>query len=377
MATLPHDIDEISTRFDIPGEYVRAELCGSGHINDTYFAEFRQQRKMRRVVLQRINHVVFKKPVELMDNFARVTHHLQEKLLKASGADAQRQGLRLIPARDGSFLHVDPEGNHWRCLHYIEKSYSLDRATSPEDARQAGVAFARFQKFLADFPGQSLHETIPYFHHTPKRFETFQEVVRDDTHQRRASCAPEIEWALSQESMTRLVIGKLESGELPVRVTHNDTKFNNVLFCEETDEAICVTDLDTVMPGTVLYDFGDQIRTTTTHAPEDETDLGKVVIDLEMFRGLVEGYLCEAHTFLTAGERELLAFSGRLITFQIGLRFLTDYLQGDVYFKTHRPSHNLDRARAQFALCRSMERVQGPMEKIVAECAAAAVPPVS
>ncbi|MDL5049751.1 phosphotransferase [Oscillatoria amoena NRMC-F 0135] len=348
------------------GRFIRAELCGSGHINDTFFVECKPRRKIRRYVLQRINHFVFKSPETVISNMVMVTGHIAGKIDATPNADT-RECIRMVPTTTGAWFHRDDGGNYWRCLHFIERSYNRDNAESPADAAEAGRIFARFQSFLSDLPAGKLGETIPRFHHTPTRFINFSDALAKDAHNRAAICRETIDWALSKEPMTTVISSGLDSGALPVRVTHNDTKFNNVLFCEDTDRAICVTDLDTVMPGSILYDFGDQIRTTTSHAAEDEPDTSKISIDLDMFEGLTRGYLSEAIGFLTPEEIRLLVFSGRLITYQIGLRFLTDYLEGDVYFKTHRPRQNLDRARAQFALARSMENHGDAMEKIVEE----------
>ncbi len=364
MSTLAFDISAISSHFKVEGRFTRAELCGSGHINDTFFVEFKPKQKIKRYVLQRINHFVFKEPPAVVQNMVMVTEHIARKLAAMPSSDP-RECIRMVPTLKGDWFHRDDEGNYWRCLHFIERTYNRDNAESPEDAFEAGRIFARFQSYLADLEVGQLRETIPFFHHTPTRFSRFREVLSRDSQNRAKECRKEIEWTLAQEPMTSVIASKLESGALPTRVTHNDTKFNNVLFCEDTDRSICVTDLDTVMPGTILYDFGDQIRTTTTHAAEDEKDLNKVIIDLDMFEGLTRGYLSEALSFLTPEELKLLVFSGRLITFQIGLRFLTDYLEGDVYFKIRRKGQNLDRARAQFALVKSMELHAEKMQNIV------------
>lgn len=368
MSTLAFDIASISSHFKTEGQFTRAELCGSGHINDTFFVEFKPKRKIKRYVLQRINHFVFKEPLKVIENMVLVTEHIQHKLSARGDTEPQRESIRMVPTIDGKYFYQSPEGDYWRCLHFIERSYNRDVAESPADAYEAGRIFSRFQHLLSDLQVSSLHETIPSFHHTPTRFKRFQEVLKKAPESKIKEARKEIQWAHSQESICSIITGKIEDKSLPTRVTHNDTKFNNVLFCEDTEKAICVTDLDTVMPGTVLYDFGDQIRTTTSPAAEDERDLSSVVIDLEMFEGLARGYLSEAQDFLTVQEIDLLAFSGRLITYQIGLRFLTDYLEGDVYFKTHRPGHNLDRTRAQFALAQSMETSQDKMNSIVQKC---------
>jgi Ser/Thr protein kinase RdoA (MazF antagonist) len=243
--------------------------------------------------------------------------------------------------------------------------YIINIAEKPDQAYEAGRAFGCFQKLLADLPASSLHETIPFFHHTPRRFAKFKEVLEKDSQARAGGASDAIAFVLKREPMVSVITKALEDGSLPLRITHNDTKINNVLFDNKTGKAICVIDLDTTMPGSALYDFGDMVRTTTSFAAEDEKDLAKVRMEKEMFRALAAGYLEEAGDFLTDKELELLVFSGELITFTIGLRFLTDYLEDDVYFRIHRPGHNLDRARVQFALVKSMEDQEKEMEECI------------
>ena len=269
--------------------------------------------------------------------------------------------LRLIPARDGRAWHVDAEGNHWRAYHFIEKARTYDAVESTEQAFQAARAFGRFQELLAGLPAPRLHDTIPDFHHTPKRFKALEKAIAADVAGRAILVKPEIEFALARQSIT----GVLLDANLPERVTHNDTKFNNVMLDDATGEGICVIDLDTVMPGLAPYDFGDMVRTTTSPAMEDEQDLSKVTMQFPMFEALVRGYLSSAGEFLTKAEKDLLAFSGRLITFEIGIRFLTDYLAGDTYFKVHRNGHNLDRCRTQFKLIESIEQQEEKMDRLV------------
>jgi Ser/Thr protein kinase RdoA (MazF antagonist) len=269
--------------------------------------------------------------------------------------------LTLIPACDGRAWHVDENGGHWRAYSFIDGARSYDSVERPEQAQQAARAFGMFQKLLADIPAPRLHDTIPDFHHTPKRFAALEQAIGADVANRAALAKREIEFALSRRAMTSVL---LDAG-LPERVTHNDTKFNNVLLDDETGEGICVIDLDTVMPGLAAYDFGDMVRTTTSTALEDERDLSKVAMQLAMFEALVRGYLETAGGFLTKEEKEFLAFSGKLITFEVGIRFLTDYLSGDVYFKTHREGHNLDRCRTQFKLVESIEEQEERMSRLV------------
>jgi Ser/Thr protein kinase RdoA (MazF antagonist) len=338
------DLRPIAGQFKIAGDFISATPLGNGHINDTYCVTCRD----RRVVLQRINTQIFRDPVALMENIVRVTAYL--------GAP------KLILARDGRPFHRDDAGNFWRMYHFIDDARTFDVADSPRQAFEAAKAFGIFQKSLADLPPPRLHETIPDFHHTPKRFAALQQAMATDAHNRAQSAAAEIAFALRHESMTGVLVG----ASLPERTTHNDTKFNNVLFDDTTGDAVCVIDLDTVMPGLGLYDFGDMVRSTTSPAAEDERDLTKVRMQWEMFEALARGYLEATGSFLTKREKELLAFSGKLITFEVGLRFLTDHLNGDVYFKIHRPDQNLDRCRTQFKLVESIGQAEEQMSRLLA-----------
>jgi hypothetical protein len=345
--------------FEISGEFFEAKPYGSGHINDTYQVFFHEGGASCCHILQRINHNIFKKPVALMENIQRVTAHIATRV--ADEPDWRRRVLRLIPARDGRAWHVDAEGNHWRAYHFIKKARTYDAVESTEQAFQAARAFGRFQELLASLPAPRLHDTIPNFHHAPKRFKAFEDAVAADVAGRAIQVKPEIEFVLARQSIT----GVLLDANLPERVTHNDTKFNNVMLDDATGEGICVIDLDTVMPGLAPYDFGDMVRTTTSPAMEDEQDLSKVIMQFPMFEALVRGYLSSAGGFLTKAEKDLLAFSGKLITFELGIRFLTDYLAGDTYFKVHRNGHNLDRCRTQFKLIESIEQQEESMNRLV------------
>lgn len=356
---LKHDVCAVARQSSIPGEFLIAEPYGSGHINDTYRVVFDQGGLRVRYIFQRINHSIFKSPVALMENIRRVTEHLCRKTTGESGQS--RRVLTLILATDGKCNYCDPAGNHWRVYIFIENARTFDTVESTSQAFQAGKAFGRFQKLLADLPGPRLHDTIPDFHNTAKRFAALENAVEADAFNRAKQAKPEIEFALNHRGITSL----LRDAQLPERVTHNDTKFNNVMLDDTTGEGICVIDLDTVMPGLVLYDFGDIVRTTTSPAKEDERDLGKVRMQFPMFEALVRGYLATASEFLTAAERQWLAFSGKLITFEIGLRFLTDFLEEDRYFKVHREGHNLDCCRTQFKLVESIEQQEAAMNKLV------------
>jgi hypothetical protein len=357
------DLHSIFARFAADGDYLAAEPYGSGHINDTYRLLCRRNGTEVPYLLQRINHRIFTRPLELMDNISRVTTHLQDRL--AGHPDAARRALRLIPARDdGAPVHRDGDGNWWRMYDFIVDAHTHDVIDSPEQAYQAAYAFGLFQRQLADLPGGRLHETIPNFHHTPARFANFARALAEDPRGRACEARAEIAFALAHEPLAGVLLDLNARGEIPERVTHNDTKINNVMLDDTTGEGICVIDLDTVMPGLALYDFGDLVRTSTSPAAEDETDLAKVVMQMPMYEALVVGYLKACGDILTPAEKAHLAFSGKLITLEIGVRFLTDFLQGDVYFKTKRPCHNLDRCRTQFALVADIERQEKAMNTL-------------
>lgn len=352
-------VGAVARQFAIAGEFLDAQPFGSGHINDTFRARFRNGGEPFFHIFQHINHSIFKNPGALMENIQRVTAHLSAKV--AGEPDQDRRTLRLIQTQDGKAWHVDEDGNYWRAYHYISGARTYDAVESTGQAYQAARAFGRFQELLASLPAPRLHDTIPDFHNTRKRFQALLAAISADAAGRAVLAKPEIEFAMAHEP----IVSVLLDANLPERVTHNDTKFNNVMLDDATGEGICVIDLDTVMPGLALYDFGDMVRTTTSPAEEDERDLSKVTMQFQMFEALVRGYLSSAGKFLTKDERRLLAFSGKLITFEIGIRFLTDYLCGDRYFKIHREGHNLDRCRTQFRLVESIEQQEDRMSRLV------------
>lgn len=361
-SNLRHDVAGVSRQFQILGDYVGAEPYGSGHINDTYRAVYNQGGATVRYIHQRINHVIFKDPPALMENIRRVTEHLRSKL--GEQPDASRRTLSLVPARDGRVFHRDPEGNYWRTYLFVERARTFDALESASQACEGAKAFGQFQRLLADLPLPRLHDTIPDFHNTPKRYAALAAAVEADPLNRAKSAAAEIEFALGREAMTHVLLDLQQQGAIPERITHNDTKFNNVMLDDATHEGLCVIDLDTVMPGLALYDFGDMVRTATSPALEDERDLSKVRMLFPMYEALVRGYLSAAGDVLNSTEKQYLAFSGKLITYEIGIRFLTDYLNGDVYFKIRREGHNLDRCRTQFKLIESIEEQESQMQKI-------------
>ncbi|MDF9832694.1 ElaB/YqjD/DUF883 family membrane-anchored ribosome-binding protein [Ereboglobus sp. PH5-5] len=364
----PSDLADVAGQFMLHGQFLDAQPYGSGHINDTFVARFDQSGAPVRYIFQKINQNIFKDVAALMDNIERVTSHASRRA-KEKGADASRRALTLVPTRDGR-SHLNAAGGHaWRCYLFIENARTYDIVETPSHAREAARAFGTFQGLLNDLPGGRLRETIPDFHNTRKRFENFQRALAADAHNRAANARDEIDFALKSESMAGVLLNLQKSGAIPERITHNDTKINNVMLDDATHEGICVIDLDTVMPGLALYDFGDMVRSATNSGAEDERDLSKISMRMPFYEGLVSGYLSAAGSFLNEAERAHLAFSGKLITFEIGLRFLTDYLEGDVYFKTKRPGHNLDRCRTQFALARSIDSQQSAMETITTRIA--------
>jgi aminoglycoside phosphotransferase (APT) family kinase protein len=348
-------------QFQIDGDYSSATPYGNGHINDTYCAVFHHAGVPVRFILQRINTGIFRNPAALMENIQRVTSHLAEQL--SGEPDSSRRVLTLVPTRDGRAWYEDAEGSDWRVYNFVERARTYDTVKSTEQAFQAAKAFGQFQKMLVDLPAPRLHDTIPDFHNTPKRFAAFERSLAADTANRAVLAKPEIDFAFAHRS----IAGVLLDANLPERVTHNDTKFNNVLFDDATGEGICVVDLDTVMPGLALYDFGDMVRTATSPAEEDEQDISKVTMQLPMFEALVRGYLSSAGGFLNKAEKQHLAFAGKLIAFEQGIRFLTDYLAGDVYYKVHRDGQNLDRCRTQFKLVESIEQQEDRMTRLITE----------
>ncbi len=365
MAYQEKQLQEISKKFQIYGEILHAETLKIGHINETYSATYSQGGMRVRYIHQKINGNVFKNPVGVMKNVTRVTTHIRKKLESQNLRDVTRRSLIVIPTRDGHSFYQNGDGEVWRTFVFVEGVETYESVQSPQQAYQAGRAFGDFQRLLVDLPGERLIETIPDFHNTRKRFSALQLAVQKDHYNRAKDAKEEIEFALKRERIVDVILNGMAKKKIPERITHNDTKFNNVMLDVLTGEAMCIVDLDTVMPGCALYDFGDMVRTTTSPTLEDELDLSKVKMQMPMFKKLAEGYLSTACEFLTRSERALIAFSGKLITFEIGVRFLTDYLSGDTYFRIHRPTHNLDRCRTQFKLVESIEQQEAAMQKHV------------
>lgn len=359
-----YPVEDIIRKFKIEGEAFACKPYGSGHINDTFILR-NSMPSSPDYLLQRINHHVFKDVDTLMHNMWKVTTHLQEKLNAAKNSKVAFKTITLIPTHAGTLYYQDQEGYFWRMQTFIPNCISYDVVTSADQAFQSGKAFGKFQALLNDLPGKSLQETIPDFHNMESRFEKFQQAYEDDPLERKAAVESEIAFALERKYEMLELYKHVKNGSIPLRITHNDTKFNNVLLDEKTYQPLCVIDLDTVMPGAVLYDFGDAVRTIANTAAEDERELEKIQMNMEFYEAFAHGYLEETLLFLTEKEIELLPFSARYMTFIMGLRFLTDYLAGDVYYKTQSKAHNLQRARAQFKLLSCMERSYHDMVKVI------------
>lgn len=350
--------------FCVEGELVEIAGYGNGHINDTFLVKYKNGDSVKKYIFQRVNSEVFADPEALMENSLLVTSFLKKKITE-KGGDPARQTQTFIPNRDGKYLSRDASGNYWRLSDFIEGTSCLDQARDKEDFYQSAVSFGEFQGMLADFDASRLHETIPDFHNTPVRYQTFLRAVEADVCGRRASVEKEIDFFVRHKEDMEVCADKLKAGVLPLRVTHNDTKLNNILIDDATGKGICVIDLDTVMPGLSIFDFGDSIRFGANTAAEDEVDLSKVSLELDYFDAYVKGFLEGCDGSLTDAEVEMLPFGAKTMTLECGMRFLTDYLQGDTYFRIHREGQNLDRCRTQIALVEDMEKKWQQMAEIV------------
>ena len=359
--------DEIVPHFPLSGTFLSACPYGSGHINDTYALVCKVPgRGEKRYLLQRINTGIFKDPDGLMENINGVTDYLRRIILE-QGGDPERETMTVIRTVENQPYYRDKEGGCWRIYGFIEDTVSYDLVEKPEDFYVSAKAFGRFQMLLSDYPAATLHETIPGFHNTPQRFENLKRAVELDKLGRAKDVCGEIDFAFAREKETHFLVDLLQEGKIPLRVTHNDTKLNNILIDRTTGKGICIIDLDTVMPGLIHYDYGDSIRFGASTALEDERDLDKVSLDLNLFSLFTKGYLEAAGRVLNDTEKKTLPMGAKLMTLECGMRFLTDYLEGDAYFKIHREGHNLDRARTQFKLVADMERKWDRMAEIVAQ----------
>ena len=358
-------IDEAIGQFRYEGVLIDERPYGSGHINDTYLLTFEiAEMGTIKVILQRMNKNIFTKPIELMENILNVTSYLRKKIIE-NGGNPDRETLNVIRTVDDMPYFVDSEGEYWRSYKFITDATSYDQVESPEDFYQSAVAFGNFQRLLAEYPAETLHETIEGFHDTKARFQVFKKAVEDDVCGRAASVQKEIQFVLEHEHLANVFAYLLEKKEIPLRVTHNDTKLNNIMIDNKTRKGICVIDLDTVMPGLAMNDFGDSIRFGASTATEDEQDLSKVSCDMELFDLYAKGFIEGCGGKLTEKEIDLMPTGAMVMTFECGMRFLTDYLQGDTYFKIHRENHNLDRCRTQFKLVKDMEAKWDTMREII------------
>ena len=358
-------LKKIASKFVLQGEPIEIIKYGEGHINDTYRIKCQEpDGRTNQYILQRINTNIFKEPVNLIENIFNVTKHIRGKI-EESGGDVMKETLNLVEANDGKYYTVEEEGGFYRAYNFIEGARTYQVVESRGDFYKSGQALGRFQKHLSDFESSRLHETIKDFHNTEKRFADFKQSIEEDKFKRVEECREEVAFFLKREEDTKIINRLVREGKLPLRVTHNDTKYNNVMIDDKTREAICLLDLDTVMPGVSLYDFGDSIRSGATTAEEDEKDLSKVNFDLGLFEAYTKGYLDTARGFLTKKEVEFLPFSARIMTFECGMRFLKDYIDGDIYYKVGYGRHNLNRARNQVKLVKDMEKNYKKMIEIV------------
>ena len=356
---------EIVPKFAIEGTLTEAVPYGSGHINDTVRLTCALENGgQKRYILQRMNDGIFKNPVELMENVMNVTSFLRKKIVERGG-DPERETLNVIRTVDGDNFLKDEDGDFWRMYIFIENATSFDMVRTPEDFYNSAVSFGNFQLLLQDYPAATLHETIPNFHNTVSRFADFKKAVEEDVCGRAKEVQDEIRFVMEREADTHVICDALANGEIPLRVTHNDTKLNNIMIDNETGKGICVIDLDTVMPGSALYDYGDSIRFGASTGAEDEKNLELINCDMGLFEIYTKGYVEGCGGSLTEKEIRMLPMGAKLMTLECGMRFLADYLQGDVYFKIHRPEHNLDRARTQFKLVADMEKKWDEMAGIV------------
>ena len=359
------EIYALGRHFEIAGRPVEVASVTTGHIHDTYLVTYVDSERRARYIHQRINQHVFHDPPRLMENIERVIQHIRAKLESEQHPDISRHVPSLVHTREGRPYCQDEDGAYWRTWLHIEGVCSHAIVHSPTLARRAARAFGRFVRLLADFPGPQLHETIADFHDTPKRYAQLRRAIDADVCGRVTTAQGEIAFASERLAVAYTLMELQTQGVLRRHIVHNDTKIANILFDAVSDEALCVIDLDTVMPGSLLHDFGDLVRTAGSASGEDERDLERIYMRLPVFEALAQGYLAETAPLFTEGEFELLPFAGKLVSLETGVRFLTDYLEGDTYFKTAYPQHNLARARNQFALVSSMEKQESAMQAVI------------
>ncbi|MCK4958334.1 MAG: aminoglycoside phosphotransferase family protein [Planctomycetes bacterium] len=358
-------IASVAGHFDISGNFLHARQFGSGHINETFLAVYDEAGSEASYVIQRINHSIFKDPQALMDNMVLVTNHIRGKLIQRGESDIHRKVVEVIPAVNGNNFVLDDSGNYWRALKFIAGASTFDVCPSLEHIYRASEAFGNFQVMLSDLPADDLKETIPDFHNSPKRLDDLKKALGADRCDRVCSAEPEIKFILGHCEIFGRLAKLVEGGDIPLRIAHNDTKINNVMFDDTSGEALCVIDLDTVMPGLSLSDFGDIVRTTVSDAEEDEQDLSKVTLDISRFEAIVRGYLASAGKILNKAEKDSLLVGAKNIILEQAVRFLTDHLEGDTYYKTHRPNHNLDRCRTQIRLFELVLKHEKELNEII------------
>ena len=364
MPKIQDKLRNLMSKFNVYGDFLVGVPFGNGHVNDTFRITYDQGGVRLNYVLQRINKEVFKEPEKVMENIDRVTAHILKKI-RAAKMETRKRTVRLLRTPDDKPYAVDEDGNYWRVYVFVERARAYEVLETPEQAFGIAKAFGEFQQQLTDIPGERLHETIPDFHNTPQRIQQLKDAIARDPLGRAGEVQQEIDFVLQREEEAGILVRLNESGDIPERITHTDTKSNNILIDDLSGEGICVIDLDTVMPGLSLYDFGDMVRTCTSPVEEDEVDLRKVYMRFEMYDALFAGFCESAGSFMTPAEKEHLATSGKIITLEIGTRFLADYINGDTYFKIKRPQHNLERCRAQFQLVRSIEAQMNDMMKLL------------
>lgn len=358
-------IDLAIQNFDFEGKVIDKKPLKKGHINDTFCIVCETENKQnKKYILQKINTNIFKNPDELMENVVNVTSYIR-KIVIENGGNPERETLNIIPTKNGENYYKDKKGDCFRVYKFIEDATTYDLVQNAQDFYESAVAFGNFQRLLSNFPANTLYETIPNFHNTVDRLNKLKEAIQKDAVNRVKNVKEEIDFVLNREKDCHIICDLLEKGEIPLRVTHNDTKLNNIMIDNKTKKAICVIDLDTVMPGTLLNDFGDSIRFGASTALEDEQDLSKVECSMELFEAYTKGFIEGVKGNLTDKEKEMLPMGAKIITLECGIRFLTDYLQGDTYFKIDRDNHNLDRARTQFKLVLDMENKWEQMKNIV------------
>lgn len=351
-------MNELFNAFDFAGELCHIEHYGNGHINDTYLVT----TTVARYIIQRINHHVFLHPEQLMHNYRLITDYLKTRICLERG-DPDRETLTIIPTKTGQDFYVSQDGCYYRAIAFIEHCFCLETITGPEDFYQTGIAFGHFQKQLQGFDASQLYDAIPDFHNTPKRFETFCQILAHADPQRVNQAQEEIAFIMAHQD----AVHALYAAKLPVRVTHNDTKLNNILFDETTKKPLCVIDLDTIMPGFVANDFGDAIRSGATYSAEDEVDLDQVTLDLALYQAFLEGFIKGAGQCLTKEEIFSLPAGALTITLEQAIRFLGDYLDGDHYYKIDYPQHNLVRARTQIKMVAEMEKYAPEIQNMIAK----------